>query len=107
MNTCSYKAFFGCGGYDCQRLKHFADEIAVISKESLNDNYVSLNYGGKYFGYDNILLASLLYSFDRCANTIGHYDAYIKKNPQSNFVFEFIEPLNSDIDVKIYRDRRK
>lgn len=129
-NEVCYRAFFSYGGYDCQRLKYFADEIAVISKESLNDNYVSLNYGGKYFGYDDakligfirekiqsdyaagkvnehefsILLASLLYSFDRCANTVGHYDAYIKKNPQSNFVFEFIEPLDSSVDVMIYRE---
>ena len=52
----------------------------------------------------NILLASLLYSSDRCAITVGHYDAYIKKNPQSNFVFELIEPLNSSVDVMIYRE---
>ena len=27
----------------------------------------------------NILLASLIYSMDRVANTVGHYDAYFKK----------------------------
>ena len=69
------------------------------------DNYVSLNYGNKYFHkitarkigfiredlenkYKNkeinekeysILLTSLLYSIDRIANTVGHYEAFIQK----------------------------
>lgn len=129
-NEVCYKAFFGSGGYDCRRLKCFHDEVSVIPKKSLNDNYVSLNYGGKYFGYDDakligfireeiqrdyvagrinerefdILLASLLYSFDRCANTVGHYDAYMKGGYQSDFVYELIEPLDGGVDVTIYRE---
>ena len=69
---------------------------------------MSLNYGNKFFSNDaakligfiredlekrhnskskresisdaeyNILLASLLYSFDKIANTVGHYEAYRK-----------------------------
>ncbi len=85
-------------------MRLFADEVAITDKKALSDNYVSLNYGDKYFECDNakiigfvrdkiqrdyearkltkrefnILLASLLYSLDRCANTVGHYDAYVK-----------------------------
>ena len=118
-NEICYKAFFGYGFYDVQKLKQFADEVAIVDRKALGDNYVSLNYGGRYFEYGDakligairekiqsdyvggglnerefsILLASLLYSFDRCANTVGHYDAYIKKSCQSNFVFELIEPI--------------
>lgn len=103
-NEICYKAFFGRDDYDFQKLMLFAYEVAVVDKKALSDNYVSLNYGDKYFEYDNakmigfirekiqrdyearklterefdILLASLLYSFDRCANTVGHYDAYVK-----------------------------
>ena len=129
-NEVCYEAFFGRGCYDVQKLEQFADEVAIVNRKALGDNYVSLSYGGRYFENDdakligavreriqsdyeagrlnerefNILLASLLYSFDRCANTVGHYDAYIKKSCQSNFVFELIEPINSEIDVTIYRE---
>ena len=129
-NEICYKAFFGRVGYDIQKLELFADEVAIADRKALSDNYVSLNYGGKYFGYDDakligavrekiqrdyeagkwnerefdILLASLLYSFDRCANTVGHYDAYVRGTCQSNFVFELIEPMVSETEVTIYRE---
>lgn len=129
-NEICYRAFFGRDDYDFQKLRLFADAVAITNKKTLNDNYVSLNYGGKYFDYEdakligairekvqrdyeagelngrefNILLASLLYSFDRCANTVGHYDAYVKKACQSGFVFELIEPIVSETEVMIYRE---
>lgn len=129
-NEICYKAFFGRGCYDVQKLKQFADEVSITDRKALSDNYVSLNYGGRYFEHGDakligavreriqsdyvggslnerefsILLASLLYSFDRCANTVGHYDAYIKKSCRSNFVFELIEPIVSETDVTIYRE---
>lgn len=129
-NEICYKAFFGHDKYDFQNLRLFADEVAITDKKALSDNYVSLNYGDKYFECDNakiigfvrdkiqrdyearkltkrefnILLASLLYSLDRCANTVGHYDAYVKGAFQSNFVFELIEPIISETHVSIYRE---
>ena len=129
-NEVCYKAFFSRAEYNQQKLQQFADKISAVDKFSLSDNYVSLNYGDKYFDYNdakmigyireeiqnaynfgafnekefNILLASLLYSFDRCANTVGHYDAYIKKQPTSDFKFELIEPIQTNADVKIYRE---
>ena len=129
-NEVCYKAFFGRDEYDVQKLKQFADEVAIVDRKTFGDNYVSLNYGGRYFEHDDakligtvreriqsdyeagrlnerefeILLASLLYSFDRCANTVGHYDAYIKKSCQSDFVFELIEPVITEADVTIYRE---
>ena len=71
----------------------------------IKDNYFSMNFGNRYFSIQNakkigairelikkkyikdeinfkekaILLTSLLYAMDRIANTVGHYDAYIKK----------------------------
>ena len=129
-NEVCYKAFFGRGCYDVQKFKQFTDEIAITDRKALSDNYVSLNYGGRYFEYGDakligvvrekiqsdyeagrlngrefdILLASLLYSFDRCANTVVHYDAYIKKSCHSNFAFELIEPVITESDVTIYRE---
>lgn len=129
-NEVCYKAFFSRAEYNQQKLQQFADKISAVDKFSLSDNYVALNYGNKYFEYNdakligyireeiqnaynfgalnekefNILLASLLYSFDRCANTVGHYDAYIKKQPTDSFQFELIEPIQTNTDVTIYRE---
>ena len=74
-----------------------------INPDSVKDNYFSDNFGDKFFDYRNskligyiredierrrndltpkeyaILLASLIYSIDKIANTVGHFDAYIKK----------------------------
>lgn len=129
-NEVCYRAFFGDDYYNHQKLEMFSDKIAAINRGVLSDNYVSLNYGSKYFEYNdakligavrdmiqteymegklnnrefNILLASLLYSFDKCANTVGHYDAYLKKKCTSSFVFELIEPVDSKATVTIYRE---
>ena len=64
------------------------------------DNYFSLRYGGTFYTLENakkiglirntidkisytdyekqILITSLIYAMDKVANTVGHYDAYIK-----------------------------
>lgn len=119
-NETVYKAFFGKGKVRRNLLDEIKDfynsDDALFEKE----NYVSKMYGGKYFSYEDsrrigniredlrqkfcdgkiterefhILLASLLYSLDRIANTVGHYDAYIKKQTrQVIFNFELIAPL--------------
>lgn len=129
-NEVIYRAFFGQDEYDHNKLKGYEKKYNDMNLDVLPDNYVSDNYGDKYFRYrdakligyireevqndlDNgkisrrefyILLASLLYSFDRCANTVGHYEAYIKgKEIRSEFVFELIEPIVTDNSIQIFR----
>ena len=129
-NEVFYKAFFSQEEYDKEKLKAYVKKYAAIDKSILDDNYVSINYGDKYFRYDDakligeirediqhayqtdnlteheyyILLASLLYSFDKCANTVGHYEAYIKgKEIRSSFMFELIEPIQTQNNITIYR----
>ena len=34
--------------------------------------------------WGTVILASLIYSVDKAANTVGHYDAYIKNNHHNN-----------------------
>ncbi|MEA1913571.1 MAG: DNA adenine methylase [candidate division WOR-3 bacterium] len=73
-----------------------------------DDNYVSQNFGNRYFTMENarkigaireeiekldhslkekaILITSLLYAMDKVANTVGHYDAYREK-------MDMIKPL--------------
>lgn len=130
-NEVIYNAFFGSARYSNRKLNEYAQKYIDIDRTALADNYVSINYGDKYFRNDDakligairqdiedeyskssinkrehdILLASLLYSFDRCANTVGHYEAYIKgKEIRSMFEFELIEPIKSPCKIKIYRE---
>lgn len=130
-NETIYKAFFGKEKYDLKKLQTHVKRYGEINKSELDDNYVSDNYGDKYFRYEdakligfiredlqqeydselinqrefNILLASLLYSFDRCANTVGHYEAYIKgKEIRSEFIYELIEPIECNNKIEIYRE---
>lgn len=130
-NEIIYRAFFEKGSYDEEKLQEHKIRYNEIDKSNLPENYVSVNYGDKYFRNDDakligfireelqqeykekalnerefcILLASLLYSFDRCANTVGHYEAYIKgKEIRSEFAFELIEPIACDNQIQIYRD---
>ena len=129
-NEVFYKAFFSQEKYNKKKLQAYVDKYAAIDKSKIEDNYVSINYGDKYFRYEDakligeireniqhdyeasllnehefyILLASLLYSFDRCANTVGHYEAYIKgKEIRSEFIFELVEPIKTKNKISIYR----
>lgn len=130
-NEIIYKAFFGKGKYDRKKLKAHVNKYSEIDRNILEDNYVSENYGDKYFRYEDakligfiredlqreydngeinerefcILLASLLYSFDRCANTVGHYEAYIKgKEIRAEFIYGLVEPIISKNKIDIYRE---
>jgi len=94
------------------------------------DNYFSINFGNRYFSLSNarkigaireeirklflenninrkekdILLTSLNYSIDRIANTVGHYDAYIKKDLKNiSFEMKLIHAnTEKNINNKIY-----
>ncbi len=129
-NEVIYKAFFGNEDFDLLKLQLYKEKFNSLDRNKIKDNYVSENYGDKYFRYEdakligeireeiqqnynngiineqefNILLSSLLYSFDRCANTVGHYEAFIKgKEIRSEFVFELIEPIETNNQISIYR----
>lgn len=102
-NNIIYKAFFGDGDFDEIKIGAFLDRYNELNPSDLPENYFSENFGDKYFehevaklvGYirqdieDNkgnltekeycILLATLIYNIDKLANTVGHFEAYIKK----------------------------
>lgn len=127
-NNIIYKAFFGIGDWDEDKLQRIIGEYNNLNATALGDNYFSLNYGDKYFelsearkiGYirqhieDNkgaltekeycILLASLIYCMDKIANTIGHYEAYIKKTiPHRPLVMKLID-VQCFEGIQIYRE---
>lgn len=102
-NNIIYRAFFSDGDYDEVKIGDILDFYNEIDPNDLPHNYFSENYGDKYFemsvakliGYIRddiekrksaltnkeycILIATLIYNIDKHANTVGHFDAYIKK----------------------------
>lgn len=128
-NELSYKAFFGKEKVNYDIIEKFSKKYSDLKVEKIKENYISKNYGGKFFsnndakliGYirediekaeiinqqeRNILLTSLIYSADKSANTVGHYDAYIKgKEFRDKFKFDLINPVNSkNKDIVITRE---
>lgn len=128
-NEIIYKAFFSKSDFDPRKLLLKTKEFKAIDPACIKGNYFSDNFGEKYFSFNDskvigeirnrieddqdlnerekaILIASLLYSTDKIANTVGHYDAYRKNvDVKDEFVFELIKPLDtSNKKIKIYRE---
>ena len=132
-NNIIYNAFFLNETYDIDLINKIKEKYQKLDVKKIKDNYVSINFGNKFFNYSDslkigyiredieklkkskkinykeysILVASLLYSLDRIANTIGHYDAYRKiKEIKSSFVFELIKPKENSKKkvIEIYRE---
>jgi adenine-specific DNA-methyltransferase len=102
-NNIAYKAFFENSKWDSKKIVDIVNEYNTLDPQEIKENYFSKNFGGKFFEKEvsklighiredienrknelnekeyAILLTSLIYTIDRLANTVGHFDAYIKK----------------------------
>ena len=127
-NELIYKAFFMQSPYDEKKIAHYKNIFQSLQADALSENYVSTNFGGKFFSNNDailigeireciekannindkersILIASLLYSIDKIANTVGHYDAYIKGHTlKDQFKFDIISPYQTESTISIYRE---
>lgn len=128
-NQIIYRAFLDGSSFDARKIAYFLAKYSMLDPDHLCDNYFSDNFGGKYFSpnsaklighirqniEDNktdltdkeycILIASLLYSADRIANTVGHYDAYFKKgHVEDTFSMRPIIPTNPSAKISIFRE---
>ena len=126
-NHAIYKAFFDKGNCNQEKINNVIKDYNNINSEDLDENYFSINFGGKYFSKNSakiigfirenieenknnltekeyyILIASLLYSTDKIANTVGHYDAYFKKEfIEDKFFMRLIDPIEVE-KVSIFR----
>lgn len=126
-NFVIYKAFFEKGKWDKNKLEKIIENYNKLDSRNIKENFFSINFGSKYFdkeiskiiGYVRsdikrikgdltekeyyILLASLIYSIDRIANTVGHFDAYIRKAPLKNkLLIKLIEPMEIN-KIEIFR----
>lgn len=127
-NEIIYKAFFLQKPFDHTKINSYKLRFQNIDVSSMKDNYASINYGNKFFSYNDalrigairddidslndinekeraILIASLLYSADKAANTVGHYDAYIKgQDIPDTFKFDLISPYETTAEIEIHRE---
>ncbi len=125
-NHSIYNAFLAKGDFSLSKLQTLVDlwNNAQITEE----NWFSVSYGDKYFSAEvarkvgfirqqieeyksdltdkeyHILLASLIYSIDRLANTVGHFEAYIKNAaPKNNLTLHLVDAHSFD-NVEIYQE---
>ena len=103
-NFISLNTFLSSEKFDKDKLERILDNLNNPHK--VDSNYFDKHFGDRYFTLDNakkigyireeikrlflnnkidrrekdILITSLIYSIDKIANTVGHYDAYIKKD---------------------------
>ena len=132
-NYIIYNGFLLQENYSESKINTIIEGYNNINILSLEDNYVSQNFGNKFFSmndskvigyiredieskYNNkeinkkeyyLLISSLIYSIDRIANTVGHYDAYIKNHPITDSIrIESIMPviLKEGQSIKIFKE---
>jgi adenine-specific DNA-methyltransferase len=126
-NNVIYRGFFEAGIWDAEKLNDIITHYNTLDPATIPENYFSENFGGKFYEHDTakligyirqdiedmkseltkkeyfILLATLIYNIDKVANTVGHFDAYIKKpiKPQP-FRLRLIDAQDFE-NVEIYR----
>lgn len=123
-NYAIYNGFFGNESFDIAKLQSIAQGYNDLNK--ITPNYYTRSFGNLFFSLTDssiighirddldsllctgaitkrefyILLSSLIYSTDRVANTVGHYDAYRKNVAlQDRFRFGLIEPLICECEI--------
>lgn len=127
-NYIIYRAFFGKEAWDKNKIDGIIKNYNNIYGGDLEDNYFSKNFGGKFFGNNSakiigfirenieenknnltereyfMLIASLLYTADKIANTVGHFDAYFKKDfVNDSFFMKPIDPIDTQ-EISIFQE---
>jgi len=110
-NYVVYKALISSERVDAEKIQRTLTELNLLDGAKLQDNYFSEIYSEKYFSANDckkigyirdlieerkktynereyyIILTSLLYAVDKVANTVGHFEHFLKKAPlDSNFL---------------------
>ncbi|WP_066387075.1 DNA adenine methylase [Helicobacter himalayensis] len=128
-NFIIYQGFFAQEHFNEEKLLSLREKFNAL--KNIKENYYSKAFGDKFFSFQDakhigfireeldrllkqkqintkefhILLASLLYSSDRVANTCGHYDAYRKNiNLEDRFHFELISPFKTQAKIELFKE---
>lgn len=108
-NVIAYNAWFSNQKYDVQKIENEINYLNKLHYNSIPNNYFSKIYGKKYYSNNDakkigyireyieenkdkfnkreyfILLTSLMYVADKIANTVGHFEHYLKQEPTDSF----------------------
>lgn len=125
-NYINYLTFFGQEPVNDDKIRNILHRMNNVD---VKNNYVSDNYGDKYFSKENamkigearsiieretklshreraILMTSLIYAMDKVANTVGHYDAYRRVMDSLTPIYFRMPAYNKDhkTDTLIYHE---
>ena len=127
-NHAIFQAFFAKGRFSEKRIFDLLKYYNELEASELGFNYFSNQFGDKFFDLENakrigfvredlesrrgdlsakefsIILTSLIYGMDKIANTVGHYDAYIKKPISPRRLHLNMPAVKSLNGAKIYRE---
>lgn len=127
-NHTIFQAFFTKGRFSEKRISDLLKYYNELNVSDLKSNYFSEQFGDKFFDLENakrigfiredlenrradlspkefaIILTSLIYGMDKIANTVGHYDAYIKKPIKPRRLHLNLPAAKSLSTAKIYRE---
>ncbi len=127
-NYVVYVAWFKSENIDHQKVNSFMLEMNTVKGENLLDNYFSTVYGNKYFHFNDAkkigyirdclendknkfnereycyILTSLLYRTDKIANTVGHFESFLNKQPiEKDIILEHLNVLDN-VSAKFYNE---
>ena len=127
-NYAIYHAFFGNEAWDKNKIDSIIKNYNNLYSDDLEDNYFSKNFGGKFFSKNSakiigfirenieenknnltereyyMLIVSLLYTADKIANTVGHFDAYFRKEfINDRFFMKPIDPIDTQ-EISIFQE---
>lgn len=105
-NFVAYQTWFSKSDFNAEKIIGIIDKFNEINSRDLSSNYFSDIYGDKYFSIESskkigyirdhieliksnltdreyyILITSLMYATDKIANTVGHFEHYLKTKPE-------------------------
>lgn len=128
-NYVIYQAVFGSETIRETYLNQILVQLNALNGSMLSDNYFSTVYGGKYFSINDArkigyirdyieeikgelnsreyycLISTLLYATDKIANTVGHFESFLKKTPKDKeWELSLLEVLNGTLPAEIYNE---
>lgn len=121
-NYITYFTWFSNQTVDEDKIRKY---LKILNSLECKDNYVSDNFGDKYFTVENakkvgsireyietitdlnsreksFLLTSLICAMDKVANTVGHYETYRKKMDMRKELYLKMPNINFNRDNEIY-----
>ena len=127
-NYVAYKAWFSSSKIDEKKISDFIYYFNSLEYNNISGNYFSEIYGDKYFSINDakkigfireyielnrnkftereyyILLTSLIYASDKIANTVGHFEYFLKSKPKDcNLRLDNLE-LETFNDCQIFNE---